>query len=352
MGQVVEPDETYRERAAALWPTVAAARRILCPFHINADPDAVGSTLGICHLLVAVGKAVTVVASDGEVPATTRFLPGAGDIARYGGGPLPDADLILALDSSDPERLGDLFAIGRERFAAGPTLVIDHHVTNTRFGTVDGEAAGANFVDERAAATAEMVYLLARAWGLPLAPEAATCLLAGVYGDTLSLQTTSTTPRTLRVVADLLAAGADLTGVVNNLYRTRPYSAVRLWGAILSRAAWSGQVLWSEITPEMLAEAGAGDGEAGGAINFLTGTVGARITVLLHRGEGEWRAGLRTLAEGVDVAAIAARFGGGGHRKAAGCRIAGGPAERDAFLRAVDELTAGQIADCGLQIAD
>lgn len=349
MEQLVEAavaiDAAYRERAAALWPPIAAARRILCPFHINPDPDAVGSTLGIAHLLAAVGKEVVVIASDGTVPPTTTFLPGADRIVRYAGGPLPEADLILALDSSDAERLGALHAENADRFAAGPTLVVDHHVTNTLFGTVAGDGAAANFVDEGAAATAEMVYLLARAWGLPLAPEAATCLLAGVYGDTLSLQTTATTPRTLRVVADLLAVGADLSGVVNNLFRTRPYTAVRLWGAVLSRAAWCGDVLWSEITPEVLAATGAGDGESSGVINFLTGTNNARVTVLFHRGDGEWRAGLRTLTPGVDVAAIAARFGGGGHVKAAGCRIAGGEAERDAFLRAVNALAARQIAD-------
>ena len=97
----------------------------------------------------------------------------------------------------------------------------------------------------------------------------------------------------------------------------------------------------------MLAEAGATESETGGVINFLTGTIGARVTVLLHRGEHEWRAGLRTLVEAVDVAAIAEQFGGGGHRKASGCRIPGGEAERDAFLREVDRLSAAQVAAAG-----
>jgi DNA-binding transcriptional LysR family regulator len=81
-----------------------------------------------------------------------------------------------------------------------------------------------------------------------------------------------------------------------------------------------------------------------GIINFLTGTEGARVTVLLHRGPDEWRCSLRTLTEGVDVSAIASRYGGGGHPKAAGCRIAGGEAERDAFLREVDALAAAQVS--------
>jgi bifunctional oligoribonuclease and PAP phosphatase NrnA len=346
VSEFVTPDDAYREAAARLWPIIAPARRIVSPFHINSDPDAVGSALGIAHLLAAVGKEVTVIASDSDFPRITGFLPGAERIARYAGGPLLEADLILALDSSDTARLGALHAENAARFAAGPTIMIDHHLTHTRFG-VAPDGADANFIDSRAAATAEMIYLLARAWELPIGPEAATCLLAGIYGDTLGLQTTSTAPRVVRVVADLLALGADLNSVVNNFYRARPFATVKIWGAVLARAAWCGGVVWSQITPEMLAEAGAAEGETGSVINFLTGTIGARATVLLTRGEGEWRAGLRTLAEPVDVAAIAGRFGGGGHRKAAGCRIPGGDAERDAFLREVDRLSAEQVAAAG-----
>lgn len=346
MSGLVAIDATYREAAARLWPIIAAARRICSPFHINSDPDAVGSALGMAHLLATRGKTVTVYASDGEFPQITAFLPGADQIVRYGGGPLPDTDLILALDSSDTGRLGGLYTANAERFVTGPTIMLDHHLTNVPFGVVPG-GIEASFIDSSAAATAEIVYLLARAWELPITPEAATCLLAGIYGDTLGLQTTSTSPRLVRVVADLLAAGADLNGVVNNFYRSRPFATVKVWGATLDRAEWCGGVVWSQITPEMLAAAGATEGESGGVINFLTGTRGANVTVLLHRGEGEWRAGFRTLVEAVDVAAIAEKFGGGGHRKAAGCRIPGDEAERDAFLREVDRLSAAQIAAHG-----
>lgn len=336
-------DEQYREGAARLGPIIAAAQRIILPFHINSDPDAVGSTLGAYHLLKALGKEVTVYASDGDLPRITQFLPAAERIVRYTGGALPDCDLILALDSSDTARLGELYNQNAARFAAGPTIMIDHHITNARFGVAPG-GVDANFIDSTAAATAEIVYLLARACDLPISAEAATCLLAGIYGDTLGLQTTSTAPRVVRVVADLLAAGADLTSIVNNFYRSRPFATIKVWGATLDRAEWCGKIVWSQITPEMLAAAGAAESESGGVINFLTGTTGANATVLLHRGEGEWRAGLRTLVEAVDVAAIAAQFGGGGHRKAAGCRIVGDEAERNAFLREVDRLATAQIA--------
>jgi phosphoesterase RecJ-like protein len=338
MSEPVASEASYREAAARLWPPLARAQRIICPFHINSDPDAVGSALGAYHLLTGIGKDVTVYASDGDFPRITRFLPGADTIVRYAGEALPAADLILALDSSDEGRLGALYANNAARFTAGPTMMIDHHVTNSLFGT-----DGANFVDASAAATAEMLTLLARAWNIPIAPAAATCLLAGLYGDTLGLQTTSVTPRTYQVAGDLLAAGADLTAIVNHFYRSRPFTTIKLWGAILAAATWQGDVVWSQVTPTMLTEAGAEESDTGGVINFLTGAAGARAIVLLYRGDNEWRAGLRTLVDDVDVAAIAARFGGGGHRKAAGCRIEGGDAERDAFLRAVDTLTAEQV---------
>lgn len=343
VSDVVTIDEQYRAGAARLGPIIDAARSIILPFHVNSDPDAVGSTLGAYHLLTARGKAVTVYASDGDFPRITQFLPAAERIVRYTGGVLPECDLILALDSSDTARLGELYSQNAASFAAGPTVMIDHHVTNARFGVAPG-GVDANFIDSSAAATAEIVYLLARACDLTISAAAATCLLAGIYGDTLGLQTTSTAPRVVRVVADLLAAGADLTSLVNNFYRSRPFATVKVWGATLDRAAWCGNIVWSQITPEMLVAAGASEGESGGVINFLTGTAGANATVLLHRGAGEWRAGLRTLVEAVDVAAIAEQFGGGGHRKAAGCRIAGGEAERDTFLHEVDRLATAQIA--------
>jgi len=335
-------DPGYAEAAARLWPVIRGARRIISPFHINSDPDAVGSALGMAHILTALGNEVSVYASDGEFPAITAFLPGAGGIARYQGGELPGADLILALDSSDLGRLGTLAAQNSERFAAGPVVMIDHHITNSRFGIAPG--IDANFIDSTAAATAEMVFLLARAGGLAISPEAATCLLAGLYGDTLGLQTSSTSSRTLRVAAELRAAGADLTAIANHFYRERPFSTIKLWGLVLAGVAWCGQVVWSQVTPEMIAEAGAADGESGGIISFLSGAIGARVTVLLHRGEREWRVGLRTQLDEVNVAAIAEQFGGGGHRKASGCRILGDEAERDAFLQAVDRLAAEQVA--------
>jgi bifunctional oligoribonuclease and PAP phosphatase NrnA len=338
MSELVANEATYREAAARLWSPIAQAQRIICPFHINSDPDAVGSALGAYHLLTGIGKEVIVYASDGDFPHITEFLPGAARIVRYAGEALPAADLILALDSSDEGRLGALYTNNAARFIAGPSVMIDHHLTNSLFGT-----NGANFVDAKAAATAEMLALLAHAWGLPISPAAATCLLAGLYGDTLGLQTTSVTPRTYHVAGDLLAAGADLTAIVNHFYRSRPFTTIKLWGAILSAAAWQGSVVWSQVTPTMVAEANAEESDTGGVINFLTGAVGARAIVLLYRGDNEWRAGLRTLVDEVDVAAIAARFGGGGHRKAAGCRIEGGEAERDAFLRAVDALSAEQV---------
>ncbi len=344
MSGLMEVESSYREAATRLWPQITRSQRIISPFHINADPDAVGSALGMAHLLRGLGKEVAVYASDGQYPPITAFLPGADSIVRYDAGSLPEADLILALDSSDTGRLGKLYTNNADRFAAGPTVMIDHHVTNGLFG-IDPAGGDPNFVDSSAAATAEMVYLLARAWDLPITPTVATCLLAGIYGDTLSLQTTSTSPRVVRVVADLLACGADLSQIVNNFYRSRPFNTVKIWGLVLAQAAWCGQVLWSQITPEMLASIDAAEGETGGVINFMTGTQNARVTVLLHRQEAGWRAGLRTLTEAVNVAAIAEQFGGGGHRKAAGCFFPGDEQARDHFLSEVDRLAALQVAE-------
>src|SRR5690349_24510771 len=101
VSETVLSDPRYAEAAARLWPVIRGARRIISPFHINSDPDAVGSALGMAHILRALGNEVSVYASDGDFPAITAFLPGAEEIVRYQGGDLPETDLILALDSSD-----------------------------------------------------------------------------------------------------------------------------------------------------------------------------------------------------------------------------------------------------------
>src|SRR5690606_31181767 len=142
------------------------------------------------------------------------------------------------------------------------TINIDHHVTNTRFASLNG-------VIPDAAATAEILLHICRHLEVPIDESLATSLLSGIYGDTLGLRTPSTTPETMRVAATLVESGADIDLVVDWLFRVKPWPAVKLWAAALARTDWSGPVIWTYIDKEMLEQTGAVPSQAEGMINFL-----------------------------------------------------------------------------------
>jgi phosphoesterase RecJ-like protein len=265
-----------------------------------------------------------------------KFLPDIDSVLIYGKDPLPDYDLICMIDCADRRRLG---RFSKDEVAkldgSFPIVNIDHHVTNDRFGAV-------NIVIPDAAAAAEIVTGLLKAWGTEITPPIAQALLAGLYGDTLGLRTPSTTSQTIRTVADLVDAGAVLGPVVDHLFRLKPRSTVCLWEHALSNVQWTGPIIWTELTRAGFRECGAQMDEAEGFVNFLAGTQGSRLAVILYQDEDEqgWRVSMRSLGEDVDVSAIAAVFGGGGHPRASGLHLEGRTqADKDAFLRRVAELT-------------
>ena len=282
-----------------------------------------------------VGVRAIPIISDGELPPNLGFLPGIERVLVYGDDPLPPYDLLCLADCSDRRRLGDFYRDDPARVSgAVPIVNIDHHVTNDRFGLV-------NIVEPEAASTAEIVADLLRMWGTGLTPEIAQCLLAGIYGDTLGLRTPATTSRTIRTAADLVDAGASPTPVVDNLFRLKSRSSVCLWQRALANVQWTGPLIWTELTDQILAECGALPSEAEGLVNFLVGTEGSRAAAILYANDQGWRVSLRSLLDEVDVAAIAAAFGGGGHPRAAGCQVSGGEVEKRRFLRRVAKLAAG-----------
>jgi len=235
------------------------------------------------------------------------------------------------VDCSDRKRLGAFSADDPTRLDGSvPIVNIDHHVTNDRYGVV-------HVVAPAAAAAAEIVAELLRGWGIEITTAIAQCLLAGIYGDTLGLRTPATTARTMRTAADLVDAGANPGPVVDALFRLKPKSTVCLWERALRNVRWTGALIWTEVTEEILAACRAEPNEAEGLVNFLAGTEGSRAAAILYEDPNGWRVSLRSLPDDVDVAAIASVFGGGGHPRAAGCQI--GRDEKEDFLRRVAELS-------------
>lgn len=309
---------------------IARHDRIAILTHSNPDADAVASALAMKAIAEHFGKSpVVTVAGDGQVPDNLMFLNNILALTANADKAIRTADLVIYVDCAEATRVGPLFDAHEDFLRSHTTTInIDHHVTNTRFGTL-------NLVVPQAAATAEILELMRESLGVPISEGLATAMLAGIYGDTLGLRTPSTTPSTMRVAAELVELGAEIDLVVDWLFRVKPYSAVKLWAEALARADWSGPLIWTSIDRAMLERTHSTASEAEGLINFLAGTIGARAAALAYEESNGWRVSLRSVYDDVDVAEIAQTYNGGGHPRAAGLRL---PEGIDALHSFIDEV--------------
>lgn len=287
--------------------------------HVRPDADCIGSQLALAHALASLGKKAAVWLSD-PVPENCRFLPGSAAIQAPDDAETPPGDLAIALDTPRPERLGRI----AERVLGMSVVVnIDHHASNIRWGNP-------HWVDPAMAATAEFIYLLVKELGVPIGREIAACLYAGIVTDTGRFCYSNTTPCTLRVAAELVERGADPHETYERIYASHPPRKMRLLARVLERLHVdpNGEFAWLWITRRMYAESGAGPEDTEGFVNYARDLTGVRAAALFEetRGGGV-RVSLRSRDATVDVNAIAARYGGGGHSGAAGATVAGAPEE-------------------------
>jgi bifunctional oligoribonuclease and PAP phosphatase NrnA len=297
--------------------------------HVRPEGDTLGAALG-CHLtLKAMGKDVATFNPD-PVPRILHALPGAAAVIRADRLSRP-FDCYLVVDATDPGRVGGLL---RDLPAGSLILNIDHHITNTRFGTY-------NWVDPTAAATGEMIYHLIEALGVPLTPEVATNLFVAILTDTGSFHYANTTPEALRVAAALVEAGAVPHKVAEFLFDQREVSELRLLATLLSRLQLSsdGAVAWIEVPRDVLAKQKEALDALDDLINYPRSIKGVEVALLLREEDGAGvRISLRSRGN-VDVAAIARTFQGGGHKNAAGCTVAGTlPEVRERVFREIRRL--------------
>jgi phosphoesterase RecJ-like protein len=324
------------EAAAAALAQLRGAKTVLMPTHQNVDADGLSSPLAMRLALAEYGVEAYPLISDGDFPSNLRFLPDADAVLIYGRDELPPYDTLCLIDCADRRRLGNFAKDDPSRLGGSvPIVNIDHHITNDRFGVV-------NIVEPEASSSAEIVAEILKLWGTEVTPDIARNLLAGIYGDTLGLRTPSTTPHTIHTVAELVERGAELEPVVDQLFRLKPRSTICLWEHALHNIQWNGPIIWTEMTRDGFRKCGAEMVEAEGIVNFLSGTQGSRVAVILYQDEDQkgWRVSLRGLEKNVDVSAIASHFGGGGHPRAAGAHLEGGEAEKIAFIQKVADLVA------------
>jgi phosphoesterase RecJ-like protein len=300
-----------KEITAAL----TGARRIALVSHRDPDPDTIGSALALGLGLESLGKRVSWHCAD-PVPEQQRFLYGSERFTQEPPG--EDVDLVVTVDFGSVERAK--FAL-----PARPKLVnIDHHASNDNFGT-------ANLVDVTAAASAELVSRVIDALGIKWTPEMATAALVGIMTDTGSFQFPSTDARALDRAARLREAGADLQAITYNIFRNKRFEALKLWGFAFSRLVREngGQLVWTEIRAGDIGAAEARDEDISGLVEQVARSAGMRVALLFNEQAGAVKVSCRTSQwePSVDATALMARFGGGGHVRAAGAVIDGDLAE-------------------------
>jgi phosphoesterase RecJ-like protein len=225
---------------------------------------------------------------------------------------------MVTLDCGSIDRLGSLAEPAR---AAKELVVIDHHVSNTRFGSL-------HLVDAGAAASAVVTARLISALGLPLNHDAAVCLYAGLVCDTGRFQYESTGVEAFDLARSLLDFDVPIARLNRTLFDEHRLSYLRLVGEILGRAEFveAKRLIWAAVTQDDLGRHGVSFEETEGLIDFVRQAREAEVSCVLKEApDGTFRVSLRSLG-GVDVSAVAARHGGGGHRFAAGF-TATGPVE-------------------------
>ncbi len=305
-------DLVAADRAAVVAALAAAADAggdILLVAHVNPDGDSLGSALALALALRTLGARprVSFDAEPFAVPRTLRFLAGqellvdpVAITARPG--------LVVCLDAASRSRLGRLAQIT----AGSRMVVVDHHASNTRFGDL-------NLVDSEAASTSAMVVGLIDALGVALDADLAAAIYTGLVTDTGSFRFAATTPAVHRLAARLLATGIRHDLISRALWDTHPFGYLKLLGEVLGRARLEPEhdLTWTWCAQADLRAAGLDYDEIEGFIDTLRTASEAEVAVICKQDDGVWKVSVRSKGS-VDVGALCAGLGGGGHRLAAG----------------------------------
>ena len=288
--------------------------RFLVVSHTSPDGDAIGSTLAMGLVLEALGKDVVFYNRD-AVPYNFGFLEGADamvtEVAEDA-----EIDVTVVLDCAEPGRIGENFP---ERGWGETVMVVDHHKT------WDDQFADVYVRDVKAAATGELVYRVAVAAGVSLTKAVAEALYCCVMTDTGSFRYSNTSRTTFRIAGELIDAGVEPWRMTSQIYESQPKERLELLALVLDTLELShcGRLAFLRIENKMFEATGTGPELTDGFINYARSVRGVEVaTQLREHGEDLWRVSFRSRGK-VDVSALAAKFGGGGHYNAAGCKIEG-----------------------------
>jgi bifunctional oligoribonuclease and PAP phosphatase NrnA len=347
---------------------IKQSEKILLLTHKQPDGDALGSILALTNALRKLNKDVVAIIDD-TPPKVFEFLPGINDLQTA----LPDAgdfiisidtnqtngaklgykrdedhnqiliiispnqgrirpedvrleptkydfNLIITLDCNSIERLGEFYNQHTPLFYETPLINIDHHADNEQFGAV-------NWVDVTATSTAEILVSLLEALGRDtslLDSEVATDLLTGIITDTGSFKNANTTPKSLTVAAQLVAAGGRQQEIIHHIYKIKPISTLKLWGRALAsiKEDLNQRILWTVVSKHDFEQTGAGPTETKGLVDGLLKTAqGVSFVFLITERDDGVHVSFRSVEKGIPVSEVAKLLGGGGHEAAAAAEI-------------------------------
>jgi len=312
--------------------------KFLIASHENPDQDAIGSTVSLGLGLERLNKKVFLYNESG-VPESLRFMPGSNRIFNSISKIPDDIEIVFIVDCTDSLRVGRSFNKYYENLEDVITVTIDHHLTsknNTDFC----------IVDHKASSTGYLIYkLLKNDLKVDMSLEIAKNIYASIVGDTGSFSYSNTDSDTLKVAGDLLDMGVDPYEIFRNMYESEPVEKLRLIGLVLNtlEIIKEGKVAIVQITKKMLTDTCTTKEHTEGIINYPRSIKGVQIAVLLReeeieKGNSKWKISLRS--KGLEnVAVVAERFGGGGHKNAAGCAIEGNISEvKQSLISEIDKI--------------
>ena len=286
--------------------------RFLVVTHENPDGDALGSLLAVTLALRKLGKDVVMyLAGQTPLPREYAFMP-LEELVRERPGDAGER-VLLAVDCAKEDRIGDEAVLTLTQLV----LNVDHHHDNTRFGNV-------NLIVADASSTGEVLRDLFTELGVDVTPELAEPLYIALVTDTGRFQYANTTPKALRLAAELVEAGADIHAVFQEVYESVEFAKLKLLARALDRAEVleGGRIVVSHLVRSDFVDAGASEPYSEGIIDYLRAVEGAELAVLVREQPAQraqaYKGSLRSSIDELDVSAIARRFGGGGHRQAAG----------------------------------
>jgi bifunctional oligoribonuclease and PAP phosphatase NrnA len=290
---------------------VERAHRILLVTHVSPDGDAIGSLLGLGNALRLRGKHVDL-AVDGGVPDFADFLHGANTVkADIDSG---EWELMIALDSSDEQRLGRCGAYGLAH--SREIINVDHHPSNTRFGQH-------HIIMTEAVSTTEILQGWLIRLGVPLSAEIAAPLLTGLLTDTMGFRTDNVRAETFVLANRLVAAGAPYSEIVQRTLNSKGYRAILLWQRVLPSVTLEDGLISAVVRKDDWSAAGYFDETDAGLVAYLIATDEVKIAIVYKdTGSGSIDISMRA-KRGYDVGAIAMSLGGGGHKPAAGANLPG-----------------------------